>query len=286
MAHAGDSSCFRGRAGVGSRFRGNDGALGVKGTERVALRLGASRRLDSRLRGNDGGLCGAQLVEDAAPIVLALRAVAPAADDHAVGADGRPRRLRANPVLRREVGLRLAEHPSEAVRGCVAAQRGGILRPRDGDDFDVVPIVGVEAAERAKLGAATRSPRCEEVEEDGPASGGFLYRRGRAVGEREGRVGRAVAGSRAEGNVGAPSVRRCRRGGIGLRRGCRRRLRRRSWGRRFRRSRGGGLRAARGQGESGACRRERSQDQAVWRVDAHRRRYASRFGRRARRGRR
>ncbi len=219
-----------------------------------------------------------------------MLAVAPRLDDHAVGADGRPRRLRADPVGAGERRRSLAEHPSEVVPAGVLAKRGGVFRPRDGDDFDVVLVVVVEAAERPKLGVALRSPGGEEVEENGSAGGGLRYRRGRAVGEREGRVGCAVARVRSNGDVAPPSGgrrgrrRRCRLRGRsrGRRDGRSRRGRwRRDWGRRRRDGRRRRRRGARGDGfaADGPRRRGRGAGGRRGRLRGGRRRWRERRGR-------
>ena len=148
---------------------------------------------------------GAEPVEDAAPVVLSLPMRTAAHHDDAVRADACPRGLSANAVSLPQIGGALREHPAEAVAARVPPERRRVLVEGDGDDFDVVFVVVVEAAERPKLGAATWSPGGEEVEDDGPARGGLLYRDGRSVGERERRVGRAVARARADRDVGAPS---------------------------------------------------------------------------------
>ena len=111
-----------------------------------------------------------------------------------------------------------------AVLARVSIEGCGALVPGRGDDRDVVAVVVVEAVERPKLGAAGRSPRGEEVEQEGFAGGEFLQGGGLSVRQGERNVGRAVAGGGAGRDVGAPcrGGRRGRRVGSARRRGGRR----------------------------------------------------------------
>ena len=168
----------------------------------------------------------AELGQGLVPALLGLVAGA-SLNERTVSGDAHPRRLGAYAVLGRQVRLAFAEYPLHTALRGVRVQRRSAVRPRNSHNLDIVAVLVVDTVERLKLSATGRSPRGEEVEEDGSTGGERFRCLDGAVRKREDDLRGAVADGVAYRDVGAPSG---RRRGLGRRGGRRLHRRRRRSG--------------------------------------------------------
>ena len=146
----------------------------------------------------------AELGQGLAPALLGLVAGA-SLNERTVSGDAHPRRLGAYAVLGRQIRLAFAEYPLHTALRGVRIQRRSAVRPRDSHNLDVAAVLVVDTVERLKLSATGRSPRGEEVEEDGSTGGERFRSLDGAVRKGEDDLRGAVADGIAYGNIGAPA---------------------------------------------------------------------------------